>query len=372
MQRSHLILRRILMLIPALALLSAAAACSLSSNNNKGRTNLPTLIPTRPMNLTLTPGTVIPAGTLAFPVTPTFTLAGGAQPGTVNTAPTRANCVVQANWPVYTVAAGDTLGVIAEVTGATVDQLVQANCLSSTELIFVGQQIRVPGLPSYPTAAPTIPNTGGTGPIFGQQLAAVPYWMDANRAAVTYSETVRLDVGTVINAISVSFYVNDPTGGPAIYVGQDVDPWDGAFVDYDFPATGIYSFQAVAYGDTAQRLSNIFTITYNPTFTPPEGQRNVLSLSPYISFQNGTYTLQTGATISVGWADAPVGATRIDFTYIPRGTGPSQVVGSDLNPADGTLITWAVPVGTNGTLTGTATMPDGSTFNSELATIATQ
>lgn len=369
MQRTHPILRRALMLIPALALLGAAAACSLSSGDDNKRPNLPTLMPTRPMNLTLTPGTIIPASTNT-PL-PTATLTGGAQPGG-NTAPTRTNCLVQSTWPVYTVAAGDTLGVIAELTGTTVNQLVQANCLSSSELIYVGQPLRVPVLPAYPTAAATIPSTSGPGPVFGQQLAAVPYWMDTNRAAVTYSETVRLDVGQVIDAVSVAFFVNDPTGGPAIAIGQDIDPWDGAFVDYDFPAPGIYSFQAVAYGDMAQRLSNIFTITYNPSFTPPEGRRNILSLSPYIRIENGTYALQAGATITVTWVDAPAGATRVDFTLAPGGTGTPQTIGSDLNPADGTLITWAIPSGANGTITGLATMPDGSTITSEAVHIVAQ
>jgi LysM repeat protein len=63
------------------------------------------------------------------------------------------NCVVNTNWPVYTVKSGDTLLNIAINTGSTVAELTTANCLPNPSLIFTGQQIHVPRLP-----APVPPN----------------------------------------------------------------------------------------------------------------------------------------------------------------------------------------------------------------------
>ena len=45
----------------------------------------------------------------------------------------------------YVVAAGDTLGVIAEKFGVTIDQLIQANKLSNPDFLTVGQELIIPG-----------------------------------------------------------------------------------------------------------------------------------------------------------------------------------------------------------------------------------
>jgi LysM repeat protein len=351
------------LLILLLALLTATLACSLSSGDEADPT--PTRIPiilTPTAAVTLTPTVVI--------LTPTPLPTGVALPASTAIPATQINCVAQTGWPLYTVAAGDTLGVIAAVTGTTVAQLASANCLTNTELIYVGQQLRVPQLPPVATAIPT---SNPRLPIYSTALTVDPHWTTVNGTAITYSETVRINAGEVLNAASVAFYVNDPSGGPAIGVGSDLDPYDGAFIDYDFPAAGVYTFQAFAANEVGTLPSTTFTITYDPSYQPPGGQRNLLTITPIISTAGGWYTLQGGATVTIAWPDGPVGALKVEFTFSPTGgtsgSSAAQLIGTDANPADGSAITWAVPSATAGYLQARATMPDGSTQTSEIASV---
>ena len=65
-------------------------------------------------------------------------------------------CVVRTDWFTYTVQSGDTLFRIAQRVGSNVNELALANCLSNTNLVYVGQVLRVPRLPvQQPTASPT-------------------------------------------------------------------------------------------------------------------------------------------------------------------------------------------------------------------------
>jgi LysM repeat protein len=57
-------------------------------------------------------------------------------------------CNVRSDWPLYSVKKGDTLGRIARVVNASVDQLVMANCLDDPDRLYSGQEIRVPTIPS--------------------------------------------------------------------------------------------------------------------------------------------------------------------------------------------------------------------------------
>ncbi|MBN1202957.1 MAG: LysM peptidoglycan-binding domain-containing protein [Anaerolineae bacterium] len=355
-------------------LLIALAACNLSAGDEE---STPTPIPAWP-TLTPTSGTITP---IPPPLSPTPT--GGALPDQDGIPPTQTNCFPQTGWPTYTVVEGDTLGQIAERTSSTVAQLVQANCLSNAELIYIGQALHVPVAPVTPTPtstltpAPTLTPTATEDPnmpVFQENLTADRHWIDSAGLAVTYADTVRVNAGEVLNANRVIFQVNDPAGGPAINIGSDDDPWDGAFVDYSFPAPGDYTFQAVAENESAQAFSTAFAIRYDPDFVPPEGQYNVLTITPFLQGSAGSYVLQGGATVMITWAAAPVGAERIDFTLTPTGIGTADLattIGSDLNPLDGAMISWQVPQGLSGHVQGVATMPDGDVITSELMLVST-
>jgi hypothetical protein len=50
-------------------------------------------------------------------------------------------------WILYTVEAGDSMGLLADQTASTVQELVTANCLDNPDQIFVGQVIYLPRQP---------------------------------------------------------------------------------------------------------------------------------------------------------------------------------------------------------------------------------
>jgi LysM repeat protein len=72
-------------------------------------------------------------------------------------------CQVRETWSRYYVTRGDTVGLIAQRTGTTVNEIVQASCLTNPNLIEVGQELRVP---QDPTLAPrlniVLPGSGRT------------------------------------------------------------------------------------------------------------------------------------------------------------------------------------------------------------------
>lgn len=63
-------------------------------------------------------------------------------------------CFIRTDWPIYVVQSGDTLLKIAQRVGSTVTELAYANCIPNANIVYVGQQLRVPRLP-IPTAVPT-------------------------------------------------------------------------------------------------------------------------------------------------------------------------------------------------------------------------
>lgn len=255
--------------VVALALTLAGLACNLRGGG-RDTDEVPVVVPVFDV-ATITPASL---PTVDFVIaTPTFVPAVEPLPAVLPATPV--NCMPVAGWPVYAVRAGDTLGVIAEASGTTVEQLAAANCLARVDLIFVDQQLFVPQLPAAPVAPPAVqvivatPNPSA--PVFIQVLTADQHWIDPTGRPITHNSTVRVNAGEVRDADIVSFYVNDPLGTGAILFGQDADPWDGAFADYAFPAPGTYTFQAVAQNELARANSTVFTIIYDPNFRPPPG-----------------------------------------------------------------------------------------------------
>jgi LysM repeat protein len=68
---------------------------------------------------------------------------------------------------IYTVRSGDTLNAIAQLSGATVQELVACNELANPDALRVNQQLFVPELPSQfvtATATPSITPTPSVTP----------------------------------------------------------------------------------------------------------------------------------------------------------------------------------------------------------------
>ncbi len=67
------------------------------------------------------------------------------------------SCIVRTDWPVYVVVRGDTLNKIAQRYGTTAGVLASANCLPNINVIYTGQQLRVPPSPVVLTPVPQQP-----------------------------------------------------------------------------------------------------------------------------------------------------------------------------------------------------------------------
>lgn len=346
-----------------IALVSAALACSLSTTQDD--------TPDQPGTATTT-YTAIPVGTFALP---TATFKPTVIPTRIPASVTPIPCVPYTNWPVYMVRANDTLSDIAARTGTTVGQLVIANCLADSDMIFEGQQLYVPFVPPTATPLPTetpFATIDPQGPRLTQELTVRQHWIEASTGrAVTYQPTVRVDAGEVYNADRVEFYVDDPGGGAAVFIGVDADPWDGAFVDYDFPAPGAYTFVAFAENDSRRERSNVFTVTYDPGFIPPEGLWNVLNVNPHVWFSGAEYRLSAGTLVTITWPNAPVGAYQVDFLLTERGQFPLPI-GSDRDMLNGASTTWEVPDNLTGFVQAHAQMPDGSVITSQEMAVVSQ
>jgi LysM repeat protein len=119
------------LIIPLLLLLLPLLACNLTRT-----APTPTAGPTSPPQATSI------APTLFASITP---LPGGG--GVVATQPPNQNCPPPTGWIQYTIEAGDSLGALAEATGSSLQDLINANCLSNPDTLFTGQLIYLPRSP---------------------------------------------------------------------------------------------------------------------------------------------------------------------------------------------------------------------------------
>ncbi|MDZ4768907.1 MAG: Gmad2 immunoglobulin-like domain-containing protein [Chloroflexota bacterium] len=73
-----------------------------------------------------------------------------------------AGCIIRPDWFIYIIQPGDQLNRIASRTGSTLAELAYGNCIANADLLFVGQQLRVPRQPVItltPTRRPAVPTT---------------------------------------------------------------------------------------------------------------------------------------------------------------------------------------------------------------------
>lgn len=113
--------------------------------------------------------------------------------------PRPAGCVVRADWTDnYTVSTGDNLSWIAARFGVSASELAEGNCLSNPDRIRIGQNLRVPVLPTdTPTAAPTF------------TPSAVAFRADKNVLSAGDCTVIRWDV---LNVSAVFFEEQMTTG----------------------------------------------------------------------------------------------------------------------------------------------------------------
>jgi hypothetical protein len=124
------------------------------------------------------------------------------------------SCTVRTDWPIYTVQSGDSLLTIAIATGSTTTELTIANCLPNPSLIFSGQQLRVPRLPSaIPPVAPALTITSpGTNTSVNATGSILVSGQTAGAAVGNTSVRLIGSLGTVLTEAPV-IVTNDPQDG---------------------------------------------------------------------------------------------------------------------------------------------------------------
>ncbi|MCC6803008.1 MAG: LysM peptidoglycan-binding domain-containing protein [Anaerolineae bacterium] len=199
-----------------------------------------------------------------------------------------AQCYVRTDWPIYIVQVGDTLLRVAQRTGSTVTELAYGNCLPNANLVYVGQQLRVPRLPQ--TAPPSqvtinivtpIQNavldtsqrvvvTGTGSGIAGNDV--VVRALDDNGDLLS-QQTVRVNgadgSGASTWQVSLSILVNDDTQGTIYAFAQA--PSTGAVMADDIVEV-LFSSPIPAEG-AEQQL--IITQPISDTSVPPGGEMQV-------------------------------------------------------------------------------------------------
>jgi len=128
-------MRNNLLLIIFVGVLSA---CSL---NNASEATQPTATLASVAIVETLPSTSLPRDT------PTTSPTQALQATTINTSRANNPCEPRPEWFTYTVASGDTLTSLAQLTDTTVEMLVEGNCLSDANTLIAGQQLLVPRPP---------------------------------------------------------------------------------------------------------------------------------------------------------------------------------------------------------------------------------
>lgn len=297
---------------------------------------------------------------------------------TVNT-----TCAVPAGWIPYTVRAGDTLGVLATAYSTTIAVLQNGNCLTSAELIYIGQVLYVPsGTTIVVTTAPTLTppvgstlaptttpaTTGGLPPALPTPTVR-PTLVRQDGVLVTLQRDIALDVGVVADADRVIYYARiGPTDPAPVQIAVDTDPFDGTQITYTFSTfdSELY-FSAEAQNEFGVSTSQLVRVVYDPSYAIGSGPPDI---TPFLGFDGAIYTLQQSATVSISWQNFPSNASRVDFLLV-QGT-QSSIIGSDTNLSDGARITWVVTGPLIGQLYALATTPGGQTIESSRVSVFVQ
>lgn len=335
-------------LIALLMLVLPLLACSLG-------TPPPTATPTTEPTQT----TVFIDARTTTAVPATATRAATAAP----TAVLRPNCAIRADWFVYVVAPGETLGRIAARAGTSAAALASANCLANPDVIYAGQLLRVPVI--LPVITPTWTPPGNQ--VAGAVIPS-PYVSVANgQYALTPDATVALvwQITPAITFTRVDFFLTPTgTGTTASLIGTDTYLADGIAINFRVPRGLLGYVSAIAYygsgivGRTAQDTM-IYAL---PNVELPQITPRTLTITPYISLNNNTFVLQSGQSVSIQWnAGFPEQTQRVDFFLIPPTGANGMLLGTDYNLTDGAQIVWnTVPPDIQGTLRAVATFPSGT------------
>jgi hypothetical protein len=317
------------------------------------------------------------------------------------------NCVpTHAEWPVYAVRAGDTLGNIASRAGTTADTLVTVNCIADANLITVGMNLRVPRLPSTPTpTAAGIPvidigspanvcrvvprgiqanvwgmGDGQTQPMAylksglfvrvtnGSYLVAIPNSDEIGSVSMsetsligancpTIQQNLQVVGGTGAVPIEGCWVVKGNTTDTIYIYYQATDTTApiaimGTFLPYSSAAGPGFRVTIPEFGHEAYIAPNTnLSLQGSGCNQPRPAQQCLLTANgvgmPVISpssVRSATCVGLQAGIVTVSWPEAPTNATMVEFWRM-NANGMTDVIGVDNNLADGASIQWDVSGG---------------------------
>lgn len=256
-----------------------------------------------------------------------------------------ANCAVPSGWVIYRVVSGETLSLIAERVGETVESLTAANCLANPNQLEVNQEIYVPSRAIAVEAdAGQVTFTASDLPINGGFYILAPngnytfYWAHVSSRAT-----------------AVDFYLERLDGannGIRTLIATDSNLVDGALIGWIVPErmSGILTAEARVGDRVIQRTANLTQF-----YTDPEpGDVGRVSVSPVVSDANSVLTLSAGQTVTLSWTGAQSAAdTQVRFYFTDASANVTEI-GVDYDMSDGASVQWLVPAGVRGTLSAIA------------------
>jgi LysM repeat protein len=172
------------------------------------------------------------------------------------------NCTAQAGWVTYTVAAGDTLAIIAEAVGSTVDELTIGNCLTDPDSILVGQALLVPQLPTgaAPSSNVAVPAVGAGGGTTADLLVIEPGILSGTTYSLAPGAALTIQwAAPPVAATSVDFYFTSTGTTPAALITTDLDLTDGAVINWTAPTRGSGTLVAVTTLADGSEVSSALT-----------------------------------------------------------------------------------------------------------------
>ncbi|RMF52453.1 MAG: LysM domain-containing protein [Chloroflexota bacterium] len=279
---------------------------------------------------TPTPFVIVTPPVIVVTATPTLRLATNTPPFI---APTQPLCVPNTAWPIYFVRQGDTLANIAARSGTTVAALVQANCLTNPDVIFVGQALRVPRQPAIIT--PTAPFTPTPS---GPSISSVAIEPSVQRGAGQFQVAtgmVTLRAVGVSGAVRVAYYLQQIGTSAPVLIGESTTPQNGFAVQWLVTAGNLSAqLWAVATAANNQSAETPRLIVFTDTaFAPTIGALSVTPSQPD-PLEPAVRILPLGQVLLT--VSGVSNATKVLFYFVDERPGNAPILlGEDSNFNDG-------------------------------------